>query len=570
MSESNSNNDTDNASKRAKDLELMHQITMLAGTFPSTVKFYALQLRLSSEKSHSSIPSNRNRLFTDKINKAKNSMAAAKASAASAAAAPSYQRQYSASRYHPYTNSSYSSGTYHSRQSAPHYSSGNRGYKRPTSYGDPAAASSYNKTYYPPKPSSTGASTTASATDTPSPGASAIPTPIPLAPSTPAPVVTTIGGQKTVTLNGSQYISKNGKLIRITNPLQQQQIAASTVTSIAPTPVTAPVQTAPAAQPTYIRTKAGSLVRVGSASSKPTTPKPNSSTPGTGRAKVNNKDVLLNPRIMPYCPQFTLTGKCTKGGRCPYARHDTGHLALCKQFLMRNGNCSKGNRCSLSHNPNDHNLPTCTYYLDDKCSSMCGHGHKNDFMNTIDTKGSSKKKEPTECKFAHPPKLAPGTPENEAQKLCREFAYTGYCTLGSQRCPYVHSYQCPDFSETGSCKVRNCKLMHVNEGNHHKQQQQPKPVPTKEPEMINPLQLAESLFDDDDDDSSDEEGASGTVGSKDVDMDKEDEEEYNGSDDDDETQEFLEFWRRKSSLSAAGGETKEQDDFSKDSDYIGF
>lgn len=349
--------------------------------------------------------------------------------------------------------------------------------------------SKHNVTYYPPKPpvpatATATATTTATTTATP---VATIPTSTTssLTPGLSTTPVTTAGtpiGNDTVVLNGAKYTSKNGKLIRVPD---------SSVGTI--TEPQKPVSITPNPTPSYLKTKTGSIVRVTQNTQKITTnttanmipssskyPLPTSSTgitkpvskTSTGRAKVNNKDILLNPRIMPYCPQFTLTGKCTKGHRCQYARHDSAHLALCKQFLMRNGVCSRGTRCSLSHTPTDYNLPTCTYYLDGECSSLYGHGHKeqNPYLDpskittAADKKKIRKSKGKEECKFAHPPKLAPGTSENADRKLCREFAYTGYCTLGSQKCPYVHSYQCPDFTESGSCNIRNCKLMHVNSG----------------------------------------------------------------------------------------------------------
>ncbi|VVT49447.1 uncharacterized protein SAPINGB_P002274 [Magnusiomyces paraingens] len=480
--------------------------------------------------------------LSGKINSVKSNMAAAKEKKISSTTTTTpYVQPYPAINSYsaPYYSSNY-------RSTIPTRGYNNRVHKHASRYSTGRPHTFQNKTYYPPQPPQKPLELK-EPSQTPSPSLSNTVSPLPVPSPTPSPTppVNVVGSQNVVLLNGSQYISKNGTLIRVKNPVQQKQLADAISSTASTKSLNQSTNNSPSA---YIKTKSGSLVRVGG-----TTNKTVNNIPNKGHAKVNDKDILLNPRVMAHCPQFTLTGKCTKGGRCPYARHDRNHLALCKQFLMQNGKCNKGSRCSLSHNPTDHNLPTCTYYLDGRCSCSCGRGHKEDSppLNT--------NKRPTECKFAHPPKLAPGTPENKARKLCREFAYTGYCTLGSQKCPYVHSYQCPDFSETGSCNVRNCKLMHVNEGDtrEYKKEEPSKPE-QKEPEKINSLALAQSLFED----SDDEENIT-TVHSRNAEKDDSDNSDDNDNEsDDEETREFLEFWKNSSA------KTNANDNEFKDSDYI--
>lgn len=356
-----------------------------------------------------------------------------------------------------------------------------------------------------------------------------------------------------VELNGSRYVSKNGKLVRLDD--SNLSTPSSSTSSISNTPL--PPASSHATTPDkYIKTKNGSLVRVGS------NPKFSDSQPKTPpRAKVNNKEILLNPRIMPNCPQFTLTGKCVKRGNCLYARHDRAHLALCKQFLMRGGECKRGNRCLLSHTPNDHNLPTCTYFLENKCSCTYGRGHLGNKSELAESSSSSSSK-PVECRFAHPPKLAFGTLENKERKLCREFAYTGYCTLGSQQCPYVHSYHCPDFVETGACSERKCRLMHVNDGYHvHDQPSIPVVKDTKEDNKeVDMAELARSMYTDSDSDEGDEV----TMPTKNETSKDEAMESSSGNSEDSDDEEFNRFWQRRSSLK------KEDDGFSKNDDFITF
>ncbi len=44
--------------------------------------------------------------------------------------------------------------------------------------------------------------------------------------------------------------------------------------------------------------------------------------------------------------------------------------------------------------------------------------------------------------------------------VCRTFGIYGYCEKGA-RCPARHVFECPDFSNTGVCKLKGCKRPHI-------------------------------------------------------------------------------------------------------------
>jgi len=43
--------------------------------------------------------------------------------------------------------------------------------------------------------------------------------------------------------------------------------------------------------------------------------------------------------------------------------------------------------------------------------------------------------------------------------ICRLFGIYGYCEKGAA-CEERHAYECPDFSNTGTCTTKGCKLLH--------------------------------------------------------------------------------------------------------------
>lgn len=160
-----------------------------------------------------------------------------------------------------------------------------------------------------------------------------------------------------------------------------------------------------------------------------------------------------NSKYRGNCPYFTKTGTCSRGASCKYAKHDKDHVALCKHFSL--GSCSKS-ACPLSHVPSPFNSPTCTYFLIDKCS--------ND-----------------NCKFLH---VKPKT-----DTICADFSSNGSCENGDA-CEYLHSFDCPDFYNSGHCERPGCRLKH---------RERPKgrqfDVSAKEEGTVNTLKLANSLFD---------------------------------------------------------------------------
>ncbi|SPQ19288.1 e368e1f3-e6bd-4d5f-864a-6c1405a9d708 [Thermothielavioides terrestris] len=102
------------------------------------------------------------------------------------------------------------------------------------------------------------------------------------------------------------------------------------------------------------------------------------------------------------CKQFSMTGSCTQGPRCRYV-HDPHKVAICREFLQ-GGGCQSGEHCDLSHEPIPERTPT-------------------------------------------------------SAPVCRDFGFYGYCEKGAS-CPDRHVFECPDFSNTGTCKIKGCKLPH--------------------------------------------------------------------------------------------------------------
>ncbi|KAJ9137885.1 Zinc finger CCCH domain-containing protein 3 [Pleurostoma richardsiae] len=125
------------------------------------------------------------------------------------------------------------------------------------------------------------------------------------------------------------------------------------------------------------------------------------------------------------CQRFSTTGTCAKGPACRYV-HDPAKVAACKDFLQK-GECPNGDECDLSHDLIPERTPTCVHYLKGTCSNP-------------------------NCRYTHV-KLLPSAP------VCRSFGLYGYCEKGAS-CADRHSYECPDFSNTGTCKNKRCKLLH--------------------------------------------------------------------------------------------------------------
>lgn len=118
-------------------------------------------------------------------------------------------------------------------------------------------------------------------------------------------------------------------------------------------------------------------------------------------------------------------GTCPKAQMCRYI-HDASKVAVCRDFLLT-GTCPSGESCDLSHELIPARIPHCLHFAKGTCSKE-------------------------DCPYAHVRVASSAT-------VCRAFAIYGFCELGS-RCTEKHVYECPDFSNTGSCKIKGCKLPH--------------------------------------------------------------------------------------------------------------
>lgn len=118
-------------------------------------------------------------------------------------------------------------------------------------------------------------------------------------------------------------------------------------------------------------------------------------------------------------------GVCTKGPACRYD-HDPAKVSICKDFLQK-GTCPSGDSCDLSHDLTPERTPTCLHFAKGNCSN------------------------PT-CRYSHI-RLSPSA------LVCRAFGIYGYCEKGVN-CTERHVHECPDYSNTGVCNTKGCKLPH--------------------------------------------------------------------------------------------------------------
>ncbi|GJN68404.1 hypothetical protein PLICBS_002447 [Purpureocillium lilacinum] len=125
------------------------------------------------------------------------------------------------------------------------------------------------------------------------------------------------------------------------------------------------------------------------------------------------------------CRIFSSTGSCPKGPSCRFI-HDPHKVAVCKDFL-KDGKCANGESCDLSHELTPERVPNCLHYAKGYCAKP-------------------------DCVFTHS-KAAPTAP------VCEAFGFCGYCDKGAE-CGERHVFECPDFSNTGVCKNKGCKLPH--------------------------------------------------------------------------------------------------------------
>ncbi|RKF61276.1 Zinc finger CCCH domain-containing protein [Erysiphe neolycopersici] len=116
---------------------------------------------------------------------------------------------------------------------------------------------------------------------------------------------------------------------------------------------------------------------------------------------------------------------CHKGPMCRYI-HDPSKVAVCKEYLQK-GSCSNGNSCDLSHELTPERTPSCLHFSRGNCSN-------------------------SSCRYTHV-RVSPSA------LVCRSFGTYGYCQKGTA-CMERHVNECPEFSNTGKCNTRGCKLPH--------------------------------------------------------------------------------------------------------------
>ncbi|KAJ4414445.1 hypothetical protein N0V85_003153 [Neurospora sp. IMI 360204] len=129
------------------------------------------------------------------------------------------------------------------------------------------------------------------------------------------------------------------------------------------------------------------------------------------------------------CRNFSMTGNSNFpdfGTSTDTTSKRLGLVAVCKDFLQQ-GECINGDSCDLSHELSAERTPTCLHFIRDSCTKP-------------------------DCKFTHA-KVSPAAP------VCREFGLYGYCEKGAS-CTDRHVFECPDFSNTGVCNTKGCKLPH--------------------------------------------------------------------------------------------------------------
>ncbi|OAQ72420.2 zinc finger domain-containing protein [Pochonia chlamydosporia 170] len=133
----------------------------------------------------------------------------------------------------------------------------------------------------------------------------------------------------------------------------------------------------------------------------------------------------VQKKVSQPCKAFSTTGSCPKGPTCRY-QHDPTRVAVCKD-LLKDGKCPNGESCDLSHDLTPERVPNCLHYAKGHCTKP-------------------------DCPYTHS-RAAPGA------LVCESFGFYGYCDRGAA-CTERHVFECPDFSNTGVCKNKGCKLLH--------------------------------------------------------------------------------------------------------------
>ncbi|OBT63590.1 hypothetical protein VE03_07317 [Pseudogymnoascus sp. 23342-1-I1] len=144
----------------------------------------------------------------------------------------------------------------------------------------------------------------------------------------------------------------------------------------------------------------------------------------SGIVKAQRQPAAIK-KIDEPCRLFSTTGICAKGPRCRYT-HDPAKVAICKDFLQT-GACAAGDSCDLSHEATPSRTPACLHFARGNCANE-------------------------NCRYAHV-RVSASAP------VCRAFAVYGFCERGAE-CDERHVVECPEFSRTGECKTKGCKLPH--------------------------------------------------------------------------------------------------------------
>ncbi|KAI0841026.1 hypothetical protein F5Y06DRAFT_235737 [Hypoxylon sp. FL0890] len=131
-------------------------------------------------------------------------------------------------------------------------------------------------------------------------------------------------------------------------------------------------------------------------------------------------------KVNEQCKTFSWTGSCPKGPECRYI-HDPSKTAICRDYLVK-GKCLQGDDCDLSHDITEERTPLCVHFAKGNCHNPS-------------------------CSYIH-------AEHSSSDPVCRSFGIYGYCEKGAQ-CPDRHVFECPDFSNTGTCRTKGCKRPHI-------------------------------------------------------------------------------------------------------------
>ncbi|KAG5664032.1 hypothetical protein KAF25_006617 [Fusarium avenaceum] len=216
-------------------------------------------------------------------------------------------------------------------------------------------------------------------------------------------------GRNELTIEGVQFRVMDGgkKLVKIPGAckLEGSVTACALPVADAPNSSSRTPKTAIVAGVKFYRTKTGNLV--------------------ANRFVNDQRRSGAVKKINELCKIFSTTGSCTKGPRCRFI-HNPDKVALCKDIL-KDGQCVNGESCDLSHDMTPERTPNCLHFAKGHCAKA-------------------------DCPYTHS-QASPAAP------VCRSFGFNGYCEKGAD-CTERHVFECPDFSNTGRCKVKGCKLPH--------------------------------------------------------------------------------------------------------------